>query len=151
MGFRSKAAVAAVLVVLATAVPARANIGSYCGGWESGAVAGVSVNACYERTATWQIRGRGKAYYDGTRSVDYLAISVQLQRSADGSSWSTIRSNVCGWDGPDVASAAPGNMCNTNAANVDAGFLYRSRAQVTIFFANGTNATTSFAYSGLTT
>ena len=151
MGFRIKVAVAAVLVVLATALPAHANVGTYCGGWETGDVAGLHVNACYERTFTWQIRGRGKAYYDGSRTVTYLSVSVQLQRSADGYSWSSVRSNVCGWSGGDVASSAPGNICNTNAIAVDAGFLYRTRAQATVFYGNGTTATTGFTYSDLTT
>jgi hypothetical protein len=151
MGLRIKVAVATVLVVLATALPAHANVGTYCGGWETGDVAGVSVNACYERTFTWQIRGRAKAFYDGSRTVVYLAISVQLQRSPDGYAWTNVRSNVCGWSGGDVASSAPGNICNTNAIAVDAGYLYRSRAQVTVYYANGATATTGFVYSGLTT
>lgn len=151
MRFRKTAALAALLVLVLTAAPARANIGTYCGGWAQASVDGVHLNACYERSAWWTIRGRGKAFYDGTRRLDYLTVSVQLQRSADGTSgWTTVKSNVCGWWDGDIANGAPGNICNTPIVNVDAGYLYRSRAQITVFYSSGGTSTTGFAYSGLT-
>lgn len=151
MRFRKTAALAALLVLVATAAPARANIGTYCGGWTGASVDGVHLNACYERSAVWTIRGRGKAFYDGTRRLDYLTVSVQLQRSADGTSgWATVRSNVCGWWDGYIASEAPDNICNTPIVNVDAGYLYRSRTQVMVFYASGSSSTTGFVFSGLT-
>ncbi|MGZ5327728.1 MAG: hypothetical protein ACXWFU_05140 [Actinomycetota bacterium] len=146
-------AAAALITFLAT--PALADIGVYCGGWDSSTgVSGLVQNACYDRNADYTIRARGKAYYTGSANVDQISVSVQLQKAVnDGSpgNWSNVKSNVCGWTGGGIESGPPGNICNTPFANVDAGYLYRGRVSVTVFFHNGSTDTTSFSYSPLTT
>jgi hypothetical protein len=137
---------------MGTALPARADIGVQCAGWEVTTVEGVRANPCYLRTAVWTIRGRGKAYYEGWRRISYLAIAVQLQKSLNGvNSWVTQRSNVCGWNGDEIANEAPGNICNTASINVDAGYVYRTRMLVVVEYASGGMETSEFAFSELTT
>ena len=144
-----------MVIVSMLAGPAFADIGIYCGGWDSSVgVAGLVQNGCYDRNADYTIRARGKAYYEGGGNVDQISVSVQLQRAVnDGSpgSWSNVKSNVCGWTGGGIETAPPGNICNTAFANVAAGYLYRGRVSVTVFFHNGNTDTTSFSYSPLTT
>jgi hypothetical protein len=137
--------------VVVPAMPASAGIGIDCGGWDGTVgVPGVRINACTDRRADGTVRGRGRAYYVGSWKLDQLSISVQLQRSIGGSIWSTVRSNVCGWSGGDIADSTPGNVCATGPAAAD-GALYRSRVSVTVFYAGGSMDTSSFVVSDPTT
>ena len=154
-GKRRSVVIATAFVILVMgAIPARADIGVYCSALKNGSVgvSGVHQSACYDRTDSYTIRARGKAYYTGGSSLTQLSISVQLQRSLNGvTGWANVNSNVCGWTGGGIANGTPGNICNTPYVSVVAGYIYRGRASVTVFYTAGGSATTSFSYSGLTT
>ena len=119
-------------------------------------MSGVHQSACYDRTDSYTIRARGKAYYTGGSSLTQLSISVQLQRSLKNGVTQDGRMSIqtyCGCRaGGGIANGTPGNICpNTPYVSVVAGYIYRGRASVTVFSAAGGPATTSFSYSGLTT
>src|SRR3990172_9311231 len=98
-------AVLALVGGLLSTTPASANVGSYCGGWRA-TVTGGHQMACYVRSANYEIAARGRAYYDGGERLDQLNISVTLQRSSNGTSWTNVVSRVCGFT--DVPSEMPG-------------------------------------------
>jgi hypothetical protein len=141
----------AVLLALASvtlfAPPAHANVGTNCGGWRTNAP-GAWQNACYIRSANWEIAGRGKAYYDGPARLEQLNVSVTLQISMDGTRWSGVASRSCGF--ADVPTEPPGGLCTTAVRYVDAGMLYRTRTFLVLFGADGSVATTSPTYSPIT-
>ena len=139
--------IVAMLTVFLTAAPARAGVGVTCGGWAR-ATERAYANPCVERTASWAVRGRGKIQVDSMRGIEYVAVTAQLQRSSDGTSWSTIRSNVCGWY--EVSTEAPGQICNTAWADVSPGDLYRGRVHVSVFLSNGNTLSSSFLVSPVT-
>jgi len=140
-------AVLALVGGLLSTTPASANVGSYCGGWRA-TVTGGHQMACYVRSANYEIAARGRAYYDGGERLDQLNISVTLQRSSNGTSWTNVVSRVCGFT--DVPSEMPGASCLTTARYVDAGMLYRARTFLVLFETNGTIRTTAPSFSPVT-
>jgi len=150
MRLRILAVAAALATVVSLAAPAHADIGTHCSGWRWTSI-GTVQSACYDRTVDYRARGRGRAYYDGPYSVDQMNIGVSLQRSEDGTSWTTIKSASCGWTGDNIATDTPGNVCLTGAVDVDASSLYRSRVFTLLFFSNGVIWQSGFTYSPMTT
>jgi hypothetical protein len=140
-------ATALASVVLLT-TPALASIGTNCGGWKTMAP-GAWQNACSIRSANGDVAGRGKGYYDGYERLDQLDIMVTLQASADGTRWSSVASRSCGFT--DVPDEPPGGLCTTAARDVEVGMLYRTRAFLVLFFANGVVTATSPVFSPITT
>jgi hypothetical protein len=150
MRLRSIVVVVAVMTTFGTVPPARADIGTHCGGWKTQSH-GIAQNACYDRSSNYLVRARGKAYVSGPYEPDQQSIAVSLQRSADGTSWTTVRSAVCGWTDGDIATEAPGNVCLTGSVSADEGLLYRARVFVLVYWRNGVVTQTSPTYSPITT
>lgn len=144
---RSIATVLALAAVLLMTTPARANIGTYCGGWRS-TYPGAFQNACYIRSANWEIAGRGKGFYDGPMKLDQLNISVALQTSADATHWSTVGSRSCGFT--DIPTEPPGGICTTAARYVDPGMLYRTRVFLILFGSDGSVVVTPPTFGPIT-
>jgi len=145
---RSIATILALASVLLLGTPARANIGTYCGGWRS-TVAGAYQNACYIRSANWEIAGRGKGYYTGQAKLDQLNVSVTLQTSVDGFHWSGVATRTCGFT--DVPSEPPGGLCTTAVRYVEAGMLYRTRTFLILFRSDGGVVVTPPTFGPITT
>ena len=147
MRIRQIATAVAIVATMAIATPAHANVGTSCSAWKTTKTGGHQ-SACYIRSADWQVAAKGRGYYDGSTKVVQLNISVSLQSSRDGISWTTVVSRSCGFT--DVPSSSPGGSCLTAAQWVDAGTLYRARTFLVLFEANGTVRTTNPSYSPLT-
>jgi hypothetical protein len=143
---RQIATAVVIVATLAIATPAHANVGTSCSAWKTTKTGGHQ-SACYVRSADWQVAAKGRGYYESTRLVQ-MNISVSLQASVDGISWTTLVSRSCGFT--DVPSTSPGGSCLTAAQWVDAGTLYRARTFLVLFEANGTVRTTNPSYSPLT-
>jgi hypothetical protein len=133
--------------VLSFAPGAQANVGSFCGGWKE-PVIGAHQSACYVRNANYQVAARGRAYYDGAQRLDQLSISVTLQISDNGTTWSNVTSRVCGFT--DIADTAPGEQCLTSARWVEVGSLYRARTFLVLFGEDGSVRTTAPSFSPIT-
>jgi hypothetical protein len=144
---RTIAVVMALASVTLFATPAHANIGTYCGGWRT-AAPDAWQNACYIRSANWEIAGRGKGFYDGSRQLDRLNVAVTLQTSMDATHWSSVASRSCGFT--DVPNEPPGGLCTTGARYIEAGALYRTRTFLVLFRADGSVTTTSPTFSPVT-
>lgn len=147
MRIRQIATAVAIVATMAIATPAHANVGTSCSAWKTTKTGGHQ-SACYIRSADWQVAAKGRGYYDGSTKVVQLNISVSLQSSVDGISWTTVVSRSCWFT--DVPSSSPGGSCLTAAQWVDAGTLYRARTFLVLFEANGTVRTTNPSYSPLT-
>jgi hypothetical protein len=144
---RTIAVVLALASMTLFATPAHANVGTYCGGWRTTGP-GAWQNACYIRSANWEIAARGKGFYDGYRRLDQLNVAVTLQTSMDGTHWSSVVSRSCGFT--DVPDEPPGGVCTTAARYLDAGMLYRTRTFLVLFGADGSVAATTPTYSPIT-
>jgi hypothetical protein len=144
---RQIATAVVIVATLAIATPAHANVGTSCSAWKTTKTGGHQ-SACYVRSADWQVAAKGRGYYDGSTRLVQMNISVSLQASVDGISWTTLVSRSCGFT--DVPSTSPGGSCLTAAQWVDAGTLYRARTFLVLFEANGTVRTTNPSYSPLT-
>jgi hypothetical protein len=145
---RTIAVTLALAGVVLLATPARANIGTYCGGWRS-TEAGTYQNPCYIRSANWEIAGRGKGYVTDARAWDQLNVSVTLQTSADGTHWSNVTSRTCGFT--DIPTEAPGALCTTAVRYIDAGMLYRTRTFLVLFAKSGDVVVTPATVGPITT
>jgi hypothetical protein len=145
---RSIAVVLAIASATLMATPAHANVGTYCGGWRATASGGYE-NACYIRSANWEIAGRGKGYYVGTVRLDQLNVSVTLQASMDGMNWWSVASRSCGFTA--IPSEPPGGVCTTGARYVEAGTLYRSKVFLILFGSDGSVVVTQPTVSPITT
>jgi hypothetical protein len=142
--------IAAAVVIFATvaiATPAQANVGTACSAWKTTKTGGHQ-SACYVRSADWQVAAKGRGYYDGSTRLAQMSISVSLQASVDGFSWTTLASRSCGFT--DIPSSSPGGSCLTPAQWVDAGTLYRARTFLILFENNGTVRTTNPTYGPVT-
>jgi hypothetical protein len=144
---RKIATVVVIVATLAIATPALANVGTSCSAWKTTKTGGHR-SACYVRSADRQVAAKGRGYYDGSTKLVQMNISVSLQASVDGISWTTLITRSCGFT--DVPSSAPGGSCLTAAQWVDAGTLYRARTFLVFFEANGTVRTTNPTYSPIT-
>jgi hypothetical protein len=144
---RQIATAVVIVATVAIATPAQANVGTSCSAWRTTKTGGHQ-SACYVRSADWQVAAKGRGYYDGSTKLVQMNISVSLQSSIDGISWTTLVSRSCGFT--DVPSTSPGGSCLTAAQWVDAGTLYRARTFLVLFEANGTVRTTNPSYSPLT-
>jgi hypothetical protein len=144
VGIRQIATAVVIVATVAVATPAHANVGTSCSAWKTTKTGGHQ-SACYVRSADWQVAAKGRGYYDGSTKVVQLNISVSLQSSVDGISWTTVVSRSCGFT--NVLSSSPGGSCFTAAQWVDAGTLYRARTFLVLFEANGTVRTTNPSYS----
>jgi len=140
-------AAVAIVATVAIATPAQANVGMACSAWKTTKTGGHQ-SACYIRSADWQVAAKGRGYYDGSTRLAQMNISVSLQFSVDGFSWTTLVSRSCGFT--DVPSSSPGGSCLTAAQWVDAGTLYRARTFLVLFETNGTVRTTNPTYSPIT-
>jgi hypothetical protein len=132
--------IAAAVVIFATvaiATPAQANVGTACSAWKTTKTGGHQ-SACYVRSG----------YYDGSTRLAQMSISVSLQASVDGFSWTTLASRSCGFT--DIPSSSPGGSCLTPAQWVDAGTLYRARTFLILFENNGIVRTTNPTYGPVT-
>jgi hypothetical protein len=143
----SIALVVALMIAMMMGTPVQANIGTSCGGWKA-TVSGGFENACYIRSANWEIAGRGKGYYVGSARLDQMNISVTLQTSMDGMNWSPVTSRSCGFT--DIPSEPPGGLCTTAARYIEAGALYRSRVFLILFGRDGSVTATAPTYSPVT-
>jgi len=144
---RQIATAVVIVATVAIATPAQANVGTSCSAWKTTKTGGHQ-SACYVRSADWQVAAKGRGYYDGSTKLAQMNISVSLQSSIDGITWSTLVSRSCGFT--DVPSSSPGGSCLTAAEWVDAGTLYRARTFLVLFEANGTVRTTNPSYSPIT-
>jgi len=144
---RQIAAAVVIVATVALATPAKADVGTSCSAWKTTKTGGHQ-SACYVRSADWQVAAKGRGYYDGSTKLVQMNISVSLQASVDGFSWTTIASRSCGFTS--IPGSAPGGSCLTAAQWVDAGTLYRARTFLVLFEANGTVRTTNPSYSPLT-
>jgi hypothetical protein len=144
---RQIATAVAIVATMAIATPAHANVGTSCSAWKTTKTGGHQ-SACYVRSADWQVAAKGRGYYDGSTKLVQMNISVSLQSSIDGITWSTLVSRSCGFTA--VPSSSPGGSCLTAAEWVDAGTLYRARTFLLLFEANGTVRTTNPSYSPIT-
>ena len=147
MRIRQIATAVVIVATVAIATPAQANVGTSCSAWKTTKTGGHQ-SACYVRSADWQVAAKGRGYYDGSTKLAQMNISVSLQSSIDGITWSTLVSRSCGFT--DVPSSSPGGSCLTAAEWVDAGTLYRARTFLVLFEANGTVRTTNPSYSPIT-
>lgn len=147
MRIRQTATAVVIVASLAIATPAHANVGTGCSAWKTTRTGGHQ-SACYVRSADWQVAAKGRGYYDGSTKLVQMSISVSLQSSADGFSWTTLASRSCGFT--DVPSSSPGGSCLTGAQWVDAGMRYRARTFLVLFEANGTVRTTDPSFSPIT-
>lgn len=147
MRIRQIATAVVIVATVAIATPAQANVGTSCSAWRTTKTGGHQ-SACYVRSADWQVAAKGRGYYDGSTKLVQMNISVSLQSSIDGISWTTLVSRSCGFT--DVPATSPGGSCLTAAQWVDAGTLYRARMFLVLFEANGTVRTTNPSYSPLT-
>jgi len=144
---RHIAAAVVIVATVAVATPAHANVGSACSAWKTTKTGGHQ-SACYVRSADWQVAAKGRGYYDGSTRLAQMSISVSLQASSDGFSWTTLASRSCGFTA--IPSSPPGGSCLTAAQWVDAGMLYRARTFLILFETNGTVRTTNPSYSPIT-
>jgi hypothetical protein len=144
---RQIATAVVIVATVAIATPAQANVGTSCSAWKTTKTGGHQ-SACYVRSADWQVAAKGRGYYDGSTKLVQMNISVSLQSSIDGITWSTLVSRSCGFTA--VPSSSPGGSCLTAAEWVDAGTLYRARTFLVLFEANGTVRTTNPSYSPIT-
>ncbi len=147
MRIRQIAVAVGIVAMVAIATPAHANVGTACSAWKTTKTGGHQ-SACYVRSADWQVAAKGRGYYDGQTRLVQMNISVSLQSSIDGFTWTTLTSRSCGFTG--VPSSSPGGSCLTAAQWVDAGTLYRARTFLVLFEANGTVRTTNPTYSPIT-
>lgn len=147
MGIRQIATAVVIVATVAIATPANANVGTSCSAWKTTKTGGHQ-SACYVRGADYQVAAKGRGYYDGSTKLAQMNISVSLQSSADGISWTTLMSRSCGFT--TIPSSAPGGSCLTAAQWVEAGMLYRARTFLVLFEANGTVRTTNPTYSPIT-
>lgn len=147
MRIRQIATAVVIVATVAIATPAQANVGTSCSAWKTTKTGGHQ-SACYVRSADWQVAAKGRGYYDGSTKLVQMNISVSLQSSIDGITWSTLVSRSCGFTA--VPSSSPGGSCLTAAEWVDAGTLYRARTFLVLFEANGTVRTTNPSYSPIT-
>ena len=147
MRIRQIATAVAIVATVAIATPAHASVGTSCSAWKTTKTGGHQ-SACYVRSADWQVAAKGRGYYDGSTKLVQMNISVSLQSSIDGISWTTLASRSCGFT--DVPSSSPGGSCSTAAQWVDAGTLYRARTFLVLFEANGAVRTTNPSYSPVT-
>jgi hypothetical protein len=144
---RGIAAAVAMVAMVAVASPAQAAVGTTCGAWKTTKTGGHQ-SACTVRSANWEVAARGRGFYDGTTRLSQLNISVSLQASVDGVTWTTVVSRSCGFTS--IPSSTPGGACLTPAQWVDAGTLYRARTFLVLFETNGTVRTTNPSYSPIT-
>ena len=147
MRIRQIATAVVMVATVAIATPAQANVGTACSAWKTTKTGGHQ-SACYVRSADWQVAAKGRGYYDGSTRLVQMNISVSLQSSTDGVSWTTLISRSCGFT--DIPSSPPGGSCLTPAQWVDAGMLYRARTFLVLFEANGTVRTTNPTYGPVT-
>ena len=147
MRIRQIATAVVIVATVAIATPAHADVGTSCSAWKTTKTGGHQ-SACYVRSADWQVAAKGRGYYDGSTKLVQINISVSLQSSVDGFSWTTLASRSCGFTS--IPSSAPGGSCLTTAQWVDAGTLYRARTFLVLFEANGTIRTTNPTYSPVT-
>jgi hypothetical protein len=144
---RQIATAVVIVATVAIATPARASVGTTCSAWKTTKTGGHQ-SACYVRSADWQVAAKGRGYYDGSTRLAQMSVSVSLQASTDGFSWTTLASRSCGFT--DIPSSSPGGSCLTPAQWVDAGTLYRARTFLILFETNGMVRTTNPTYSPVT-
>src|SRR5262245_34344385 len=109
---RRIASACAIVAIVGTAAPAHANVGTTCSAWRTTKTGGHQA-ACTVRSANREVAARGRGYYDGPTRLTQLNISVSLQSSLDGTTWTTLVSRTCGF--ADVPSSPPGGACLTPA------------------------------------